>query len=578
MLKIYRYLEPYTIPILAILALVFLQSLADLYLPTLMSDIVNKGITNSDINYILNTGSCMLLVALAGSLCAIGASFFSSHVAAGLGEILRQKIFSHITQFSLAEFDQIGPPSLITRTTNDVNQIQTVTIILLRMMLSAPIMCVGGIILALSKDRGLAWIIVFVIPILFTVIIIAAAKGFPLFLKMQKKIDRLNLLLRERLTGVRVIRAFHRSADEEERFQDANLELTQIAIKVNKIMATILPIVMLCINLTTLAIIWFGSIRIDAGTTNVGNMIAFLQYALQILFSLLMASLMLIMLPRAQASAARINEVLALKPSIKDFPALITRRSSLHLRGLLEFEHVSFSYPGAEEDALFNISFKARPGETTAIIGPTGAGKSTLINLIPRFYEVSSGRILLDGIDIRELEQEDLRSRLGLVPQKAILFSGTIYDNIRFGREDVSPQEIEHAAEIAQALEFIQKMPQGFESLIAQGGTNISGGQKQRLAIARALVGKPEIYLFDDSFSALDFKTEAKLRQALKRETNQATVIIVGQRVATIMDADHIIVLEDGKIVGRGKHCELYQNCSVYREIVVSQLSEDEIV
>ncbi|MBN2440199.1 MAG: ABC transporter ATP-binding protein [Spirochaetales bacterium] len=575
MLKLLAYIKPYVIPIAAVVMLVFFQSMADLSLPNFMSDIVNHGITNGDVDYIIRTGGLMLIVAFGGTLCAVLAGYLSSHSAMGLGEILRSKLFTHISGFSLAEFDKFGTPSLITRNTNDITQIQMVVMIMLRMMINAPIMCIGGIIMALSKDKGLSWVIVVVIPILALIISVVAIKGFPLFQSIQKKIDKINLVLREGLTGIRVIRAFNREADEKRQFDKANLDLTQTSIQVNRLIAILMPIMMLIMNLTTIAIIWFGSIRINLGTTNIGNMMAFLQYAMQILFSLLMASMMFIMIPRAQASAERINEVFALTSTIKDPDT--AKRTPPDKKGFVEFKNVTYSYYGAEEPALKNITFKACPGEVTAIIGSTGSGKTTLVNLIPRFYDVDSGQVLVDGIDVRELPQEALRAKIGYVPQKAILFSGSITENIRYGKEDATDEEVKHAAEIAQASEFISGMKEGFDSVISQGGTNVSGGQKQRLSIARALVRKPEIYLFDDSFSALDFKTDAQLRAALRKETLNATVIIIGQRVASIMDSDRIIVLDEGEIEGIGTHRELYQSCKVYREIVASQLSEEEI-
>jgi ATP-binding cassette subfamily B multidrug efflux pump len=575
MIKLLRYLKPYTVPVCAVVILVFFQSMADLYLPTLMSDVVNNGITNGDVGYIMRIGGRMLLVALGGSACAITAAYLASHASMGFGEIVRRKLFTHVLGFSLHEFDTLGTPSLVTRNTNDVTQVQMVLLVMMRMIISAPIMAIGGIIMAVSKDRGLAWVIIVVIPILVATITIVAARGFPLFRAIQKKIDRVNLVLRERLTGIRVIRAFNRIDDEKKRFQDANLDLTRTLVQVNRLMAVVMPIMMLVMNLTTVSIIWFGSIRIDRGTTNVGNMMAFLQYAMQILFALLMASLLLIMVPRAQASAERINQVLATKAGMKD--PRRPQHTDPHTRGRIEFREVTFSYPGAERPALCDLSFSAAPGEVTAIIGSTGSGKSTLIHLIPRFYDVDSGSILVDGVDIREMAQEALRAKIGLVPQKAVLFAGTIGENIRFGKEDATEQEVFQAAEIAQANEFIGEMKDGFDSIISQGGTNVSGGQKQRISIARAVVRRPEIYLFDDCFSALDFKTDARLRAALKRETLDSTVLIVGQRVATIMDANRIIVLEEGRIAGMGTHRQLYADCDVYREIVASQLSEEEI-
>jgi ATP-binding cassette subfamily B multidrug efflux pump len=575
MIKLLRYMKPYTIPVCAVVVLVFFQSMAYLYLPTLMADIVNVGITNGDVGYIMRVGGRMLLVALGGSVCAVTAAYLASHASMGFGEILRRKIFTHVLDFSLHEFDVLGTPSLVTRNTNDVTQLQMVILIIMRMIIRAPIMSIGGIIMAVSKDRDLAWIIIVVIPILAATISLVAIRGFPLFRAIQKKIDRVNLVLRERLTGIRVIRAFNRIDDEKSRFQDANIDLTRSLIQVNRLMAVVMPVLMLVMNLTTVSIIWFGSIRIDRGTTNVGNMMAFLQYAMQILFSLLMAALLLIMVPRAQASAERINEVLGTKPGMKDPER--PRETEAHTRGNIEFRHVTFRYPGAERPALSDVSFSAAPGEVTAIIGSTGSGKSTLIHLIPRFYDVASGSILIDGLDIRELSQESLRAKVGLVPQQAVLFAGTVAENIRYGKQEATDQELLQAAEIAQASGFVSEMKDGFDTVISQGGTNVSGGQKQRISIARAVVRRPEIYLFDDCFSALDFRTDARLRAALRRQTMDSTVLIVGQRVATIMDADRIIVLEEGRIAGMGTHRQLYESCRVYREIVASQLSEEEI-
>ncbi|MDF2630059.1 MAG: multidrug transporter ATP-binding protein [Symbiobacteriaceae bacterium] len=574
MMKLIKYLKPYWLPITAILVLAFFQSLSELYLPTLMSDIVDKGIMAGDTDYIWRVGGQMLLVALAGTAGAIISSYLSAKVASGYGKDLRRKVFTRVSSFSLHEFDKIGTATLITRTTNDITQVQQVWVMILRMMISAPMMSIGGIVMAVSKDAKLSLIIVVVIPVLLGVIGFLAAKGIPLFKVIQEKVDRLNLVVREGLTGIRVIRAFNRTAYEKVKFQGANRELTDTAIRVNIIMATMMPAMMLIMNFTSIAIIWFGGIRIDAGHMQVGDLMAFIQYVMQIMFSFVMVSMMFIMIPRASASAVRINDVLETVPEIND-PDVATSTGSQ--KGYVEFRDVTFSYPGAEAPAISNISFAARPGEVTAIIGGTGSGKSTLVNLIPRFYDVDSGNVLVDGVDVRELTQEQLRAKIGLVPQKALLFSGSIAANIRYGKEGATDEEIRKAAEIAQATEFISEMKDGFDSEIAQGGTNVSGGQKQRLTIARALVRRPEIYLFDDNFSALDFKTDARLRAALRKETADATVIIVAQRVSTVMDANRIIVLDDGQIAGIGTHKELLKNCDVYREIVSSQLAEEEL-
>ncbi|WP_342042231.1 ABC transporter ATP-binding protein [Bacillus sp. OTU2372] len=574
MLKLIKYLKPYQIPIYLVLVLVLLQSLSELYLPTLMSDIVDKGVVTGDSHYIWKIGGFMLLVAAGGMICSIAASFFSAKAASGFGRLLRSKVFSHVGNFSLSEFDKLGTASLITRTTNDITQIQQVMIMMLRMMAAAPMMCIGGIIMAYSKDAKLTLVLAVAIPFLIAAIVVIARKGIPLFKAMQVKLDKLNRVLRENLTGIRVIRSFNRVEHEKKRFDEANWDLTQTAIKVNKIMAAMMPIMMVVLNLTTVAIIWFGSHRISNGHMEVGDMMAFIQYAMQIMFSFIMLSMMFVMIPRASVSAVRINEVLETVADIKD-PA--SAASIEGEKGHVEFRDVTFSYPGAEMPAISNISFSMHPGEVTAIIGGTGSGKSTLINLIPRFYDVDSGHVLVDGVDVREMTQEQLRQKIGFIPQQAVLFTGTISENIRYGKEDASDEEVHHAADIAQANEFISSMPEGFDSIIAQGGTNVSGGQKQRLSIARALVRKPEIYIFDDSFSALDFKTDAKLRAALKKETVDSAVLIVAQRVSTIMDSDRIIVLDDGKVSGIGTHKDLMGSCSVYREIVMSQLSEEEI-
>ncbi|MGE5396847.1 MAG: ABC transporter ATP-binding protein, partial [Chitinophagales bacterium] len=473
--KLFRYLNPYKREIVIVLVLVFLQSLAELYLPTLMSHIVDTGIVKGDIDYILRIGILMLGVTGVGTVCSILASLLSAKTAAGFGKILRANVFERVESFSLNEFNHLGTATLITRTTNDINQIQTVTFMIMRMMISAPFMCLGGIIMAVSKDKPLSLVIVGAIPIIAAVIVFIISKAIPLFKTMQIKIDKLNLVLREGLTGVRVIRAFNRIDREAQRFTEANTDLMENAVRVNKLIATMMPAMMLIMNFTLIAIIWFGSIRIDNGSMQVVALMAFIQYAMMIMISLLIVSMMFIMVPRASASAIRINEVLETIPGITD-PGEFKEPDNP--RGLLEFKGVTFSFPGAEQPAINRVSFKASPGEITAIIGGTGSGKSALINLIPRFYDVDQGNVLIDGVDVREMSQERLRAKIGLVPQKTVLFTGTIADNIRYGKDNASEGEVHHAAEVAQAIEFVDSMPDGFNSIIEQGGTNVSGGQK----------------------------------------------------------------------------------------------------
>lgn len=574
MIKLFRYMQPYRVAVGLTIFFVFIQSMANLYLPTLMADIVDSGIIKGDTGYILRVGGFMLLVAIGGTVASIVASYYSSRSATGFGLTVRRALFTHVERFSLHEFDHIGTASMITRTTNDTTQIQQLLVIALRMMISAPLTCIGGIILAGAQEFDLAWILVAVVPILGLAIGFILWRATPLFNVMQEKIDALNLILDEGLTGVRVVRAFDRDAHEQRRFDAANQDLTRTAIAVNQITAVLMPLMMLILNIASIAILWFGSIRIDQGLMQIGGLMAFLQYAMQILFSMMILSMMFIMLPRAMASAKRINEVLDLQPEINDAPRV---RRAEGVRGEVEFRNVTFSYPGAEEPALTDISFRTGPGEVTAIIGGTGAGKSTLINLIPRFYDVESGAVLVDGVDVREMAQEELRAKIGYVPQRAVLFSGTATSNIRYGDAKASDETVRHAAAVAQAEDFITAMPEGFSSRIAQGGTNLSGGQKQRLSIARALARNAEIYLFDDSFSALDFKTDARLRAALQGEIREATVLIVAQRVSTVMSADRIIALDNGRVAGIGTHRELMDTCEVYREIVVSQLATEAI-
>ncbi|WP_313489688.1 ABC transporter ATP-binding protein [Exiguobacterium sp.] len=573
MIKLLKRLTVYKWAVFAVLVLVFAQSMSDLYLPTLMADIIDKGVVTGDTAYIWKIGAVMLGITGIGALAAVAASYYSSKASMGLGRDIRRQVFNHVERFSLQEFDQVGTASLITRTTNDITQVQQVVIMMLRMVVSAPIMFIGGLIMAVSKDAKLSLVIVAAMPVLVLSILLILWKGVPLFGKVQKRLDRLNLVLRENLTGIRVIRAFNRERDEQVRLTKANADLTEVSIKVNKIMAFLMPVMMLVMNLTVVGVIWFGGIRIDNGGMQIGDLMAFIQYVMQIMFALVMASVMFVMIPRAAVSAKRINEVLEMTPTMTDEGTQTADRE----KGTLVFDRVTFRYPGAETPVLSDISFAARPGEVTAVIGGTGSGKSTLVNLIPRFYDVTEGSIRVNGVNSQDVPQEELRSKIGFVPQKALLFTGTIAENIRFGKEDATDEEVAHAAHIAQATDFIERMPDGYNARIEQGGSNVSGGQKQRLSIARALVRRPDLYVFDDSFSALDFKTDAALRKALREETREATVLIVAQRVSTVIDADQIIVLDEGKVAGIGTHDELFADNAVYQEIVKSQLSEEEI-
>lgn len=575
MIKLFRFLKPYSLFVAAALLLIFLQTLADLVLPTLMSGIVDKGIMLGDMPLILKTGGLMLGIAALGVVCSVGAGFFATKTSMAFGRDVRSLLFSKQESFSLEEYDSFGASTLITRTTNDINQVQLVLLLILRMMVGAPLMGIGGIILAVQQEPGLSVILVAALPFLIALVVIIAFKGIPLFKTVQTRVDKLNHVLRENLEGIRVIRAFNRVEHEQNRFASANKDLMDNALRVNRLVAFMMPVLMLIMNFTMIAIVWFGGYRVDQGAMQIGSLMAFIQYAMLIMFSLFMLSFLFIMVPRAQASAERINEVLDKEPKIKD---PLTPSILKGCKGHIRFDNVTFRFPGAEQPALCGVSFEAVPGQVTAIVGSTGAGKTALVSLVPRFYDVESGRVLLDDHDIRELRQEDLRGVLGFVPQKALLFTGSVSDNIRFGKEDASDDEVRKAAEIAQALDFIQENQEGFNTQIVQGGKNLSGGQKQRLAIARALVRKPKIFIFDDSFSALDFQTDAKLRSALLNETQEATVIIVAQRVATIMHADKIIVLDEGAVKGAGTHRELLATCQVYQEIVYSQLSKEELL
>ncbi len=571
-----KFLKPYWKQVALTVVLLLLQVMSNLYLPNLNADIINNGVAKGDIRYILKTGSFMLVVTLLLAACAIASSYFSSKISMSFGRDMRRAIFHKVESFSQADLDKFGTPSLITRNTNDVQQMQMLVLLGLNLMVMAPLMCIGGVIMALRQDVVLSSSIIVIIPVMAVAVWIILSKATPLFRSIQIKIDRVNQIMREKLMGVRVIRAFVRNDYEAKRFDEANRDLTTTTLRVNRIIALAIPSLIIIMNMSTVAIIWFGGHRIDSGAMPIGNLTAFLTYIMEIMISIMLAMGMFVMVPRAEASAERVQEVLNTKPSIKDPTTPVEPHKS---RGTVEFCNVEFSYPGAEESVLRDISFIAVPGKTTAIIGSTGCGKSTLVNLIPRFYDVTGGSIKIDGVDIRDMHLRDLRGRIGLVPQKAFLFSGTIADNLRYGNENATDEELWHALEVAQAKDFVMEIPGQLYAPVEQGGVNFSGGQRQRLAIARALVKKPEIYVFDDSFSALDFKTDAQLRLALKKETVHSTVIIVAQRVSTIMDADQIIALnDDGIIAGIGNHNQLMESCEVYRDIVYSQLSEEEVV
>lgn len=574
MWKLKHYIKPYLLTLVVVSGLVFLEVMSTLRLPDLMSRIVDGGIALGNVGLIWRVGAVMLLVASAGVACSIAGSYLASRASSGFGRDLRFAVFSRVGQFSPREFGQFGTASLITRTTNDVQQIQQMFHMSMRMALRAPLMAVGGVLMVVRKDAQLAVILLALIPVMAAIIGFVVLKGVPLFKGLQTRLDRLSLVLREQLMGVRVIRAFNKGRDEQERFQKANRDLTEATLRVSRMMITLMPLLGLLINFTNIVIIWFAAQRIDAGVMQVGNLMAFLQYTMQIFMAVMMLSMIFMQLPRASASAERIVEVLHTEPVIKDPETPSTLHSD---RGVVQFEDVTFSYPGAAQPVLSGISFTARPGETTAIIGGTGSGKSTILELLLRFHDPDSGRITLDGVDIRHLSQRYLRSRLGYVPQQAVLFSGTIASNIRSGKGDAADEEVEEAARVAQALGFIKERDGGFDAEVAQGGTNLSGGQKQRLSIARALVRKPKVYLLDDTFSALDYKTDANLRRELAQAAQDAAVIVVAQRVSTILHAEQILVLDAGRIVGQGTHGELLRSCRVYQEIVASQFGEEAV-
>jgi ATP-binding cassette subfamily B multidrug efflux pump len=567
------YLRPYRGTILIVLALLLVQAFANLYLPELNAEIINDGVATGNIDEIIRLGGVMLAVTLVLMVASIIGVYFASKVAMGFGRDLRSSIFRTVQTFSQVEVNQFGAPSLITRNTNDVQQVQQVVLMALTMLISAPILAVGGVIMAYRQDPPLTAILLVIIPIMGLLIWAVMSRAIPLFQAMQIKLDRINLVMRETLSGVRVIRAFVRTRHEEERFDVASRDLMDTGLRVNRLFAITLPALMLIMNLSTVAVLWLGAYRVDSGEMPIGNLTAFLQYITQILFAIMTAVMMFVMVPRAAVSAGRIREVLDTQPSIAD-PA---NPVSPIRRGRVEFRNVTFGYPGAEQPVLRDVSFEANPGETTAIVGSTGSGKSTLVNLLPRFYDPTGGTVLIDGVDVRDLDRQDLWRRIGMVPQRAFLFGGSIASNLRYGDRDASDEDLWQALEIAQGREFVEVMPEGLTAPIAQGGTNVSGGQRQRLAIARALAKRPDIYVFDDSFSALDFRTDARLRAALARELGHATVIIVAQRVGTILRADRIVVLDDGRVVGTGTHDELMATCETYREIVLSQVTEEEV-
>ncbi|SFF03622.1 ATP-binding cassette, subfamily B [Actinacidiphila alni] len=567
------HLGPYKRPIGLLVLLQLVQTIATLYLPTLNADIIDNGVVKGDTGYILDLGGVMIGVTVVQVCCAIGAVYFGARTSMAVGRDIRKSVFDRVQSFSAREVGQFGAPSLITRTTNDVQQVQMLVLMTFTLMVSAPIMCVGGIVMALGQDVPLSSLLLAVVPVLAIVISLIVRKLRPLFRTMQTRVDTVNRVLREQITGIRVIRAFVKDDFEQRRFAKANDSLTDVSLATGRLLALMFPMVMAVVNLSSVAVLWFGAHRIDSGGMQIGALTAFLSYLMQILMSVMMATFMFMMVPRAEVCAERIEEVLGTESSVVPPVAPVL---SLRRHGELELFGVEFAYPGAEAAVLRGIDLVARPGEVTAIIGSTGSGKSTLLGLIPRLYDATGGRVLVDGEDVAELDPALLAETVGLVPQKPYLFSGTVASNLRYGKPDATDEELWHALEVAQAKDFVERLDEGLDAPIAQGGSNVSGGQRQRLAIARVLVRKPEIYLFDDSFSALDYATDAALRRALLRETAAATVVIVAQRVSTIRDADRIVVLDEGRVVGTGTHSELMNDNETYREIVLSQLTEQE--
>jgi ATP-binding cassette, subfamily B, multidrug efflux pump len=574
-----EYLRPHRQLLIAVVVFQLAQSIASLYLPTLNADIIDEGVAKGDTAYIMSTGSIMLLITLAQIACAVVAVYFGAKAAMGLGRDLRGAIFDRVGEFSEQEVTRFGAPSLITRSTNDVQQVQQLVLMSATLMVAAPMLSIGGVIMAIRQDAQLSWLIAVCVPVLLAAVGLIVTRMVPLFRKMQKRIDTVNRVLREQLTGIRVVRAFVREDVETARFAQANADVTDVALRAGRLMALMFPVVMLVLNVSSVAVIWFGSFRIEDGSMQVGTLIAFLSYLMQILMSVMMATFMAVMIPRASVSADRIAEVLRTESSV--VPPLNPVTSAAgggRRRGEMEMRDVGFAYPGADQPVLSGISFTARAGQTTAIIGSTGAGKTTLVNLMPRLFDVTTGAVLIDGVDVRDLHPDLLWGHIGLVPQRPYLFSGTVRSNLLYGNPEATEDELWDTLEIAQARDFVEQMEEGLDAPISQGGTNVSGGQRQRLAIARALVKRPELYIFDDSFSSLDTGTDARLRRALKRSTAGATMVVIAQRVSSIVDADQILVLDDGRIVARGTHPELLETSGTYREIVSSQLAAEETV
>lgn len=577
MKKTLQCLKPFAPMIILGIILTFTQSMLSLYLPNLMSSIVNNGIVGQDLDEVFRYGRYMLYVTLGFMACAISATFVASRVSAGFAKKLRNAIYSKVQKFSLSEYKKISTSSLITRTTNDVTQVQQLTLMSMRMMIQAPLMCIGGIIMALSKNKQLSFLFVVVIPLLLVAIILLARKILPLFTKLQKLTDRINQVIREKLTGVRVIRAFATQGYERKRYDKANKDIYNVSLKASYRMAILMPIVLFVINMSSVAVVWFGSHLVDNGAMQIGDMMAFMQYAIQVLFSILAVTMLFVMIPRAMVSVRRINEIFDTESVIKEKTEFVPKEKFTK-PGEIEFINATFQYLDGDEPVLSDMNFKIEKGQTVAILGGTGSGKTSLLSLIMRFYDITSGTIKVGGVDIKDIPLEQLRDMMGYVPQKSVLFSGTIESNIKYGKQDATEEEMIRAAKISQSYDFISSLDEKFNAPVAQGGTNFSGGQKQRLSIARAIIKNPDIYLFDDSFSALDFQTDKKLREALAENVSGATVVIVAQRVSTVLNADKILFIDEGKIIAQGTHKELYNSCDEYREVVLSQITEEEAI